>query len=92
MTRPFNPLMYQGLTPEEFLPKARTTMDARIINIALSDGSYIDVISPKYVYTLEDKILETQKQNAILNERLNSHDGEIKRLKAAIKKLEAMLR
>lgn len=70
----------------------RISLDRRMIKVKTENGDYIDVPSPEYVRGLEQQLLAVQKALAIVEEETKRHDGIIKRLTAAIRKVDSKIR
>ena len=87
MTDPVKMGMYSGEIEEEYT-HALPALDSRTIRVTLPDGNVFETVSPKYVLALEDKILELQRHNGNLKAKVDSQADELKRLRAAIKKLD----
>ena len=81
---PISAGMYAG----ESQQPSRFSLNDKTTKVKLDSGEYIEVINPEYVFQLEARILEMSKRLDIHINKSLSKDNEIRRLKAAIQKLD----
>ncbi len=80
--------MYAGPNPG----MKAVSLDRRFVKIKTEDGSIVEVPSVAYVRELEQQILDMRKSLAIVEGATKHNDGLIKRVGAAIKKVDQKLR